>query len=203
MAETTTPQGTPPSETPPATTTTLPLVEGITPGIITIEKPPPVVEPAKAPEKYELKLSENSPLTQDALTRIESLAKEKGLTNDQAQLLVQAEENSLTSYKKKQDDDFTVVKNQWAEAVKNDKEIGGENLKQSIEFSKRVIERFAAEEFKKTLDVTGLGQHPEVVRLLARVGKAMSNDQLILPGAQGEGKKEMKDIFYGSQSTGN
>lgn len=201
MAETTTPQGTPPSETPPATTTTLPLVEGITPGIITTEKPPPVVEPAKAPEKYELKLSEKSPLDATSLARIEALAKEKGMSQEQAQLLVQAEESSIVNFQTKQNESFAATKAQWAEAVQKDKEIGGENFKQSVALSSRVVDRFATEEFKKTLDLTGLGQHPEVVRVFARIGKAMSNDQLVLPGAQGAGKKEMKDILYGPTNT--
>jgi hypothetical protein len=197
MAETTTPVSTPPSETP--VTTTPPPVETATPAITPqpVATPPPTEAAPKVPDKYELKLSDKSPLDNDALTRIAGLAKEKGLSQDQAQLLVQAEESSLTNFQTKQAEAYNQTKAQWAEAVQKDKEIGGENFKQSVALSSRVVDRFATEEFKKTLDVTGLGQHPEIVRVFARIGKAMSNDQLIMPGAQGAGKKEMKDILYG------
>ncbi len=199
MAETTTPVSTPPSETTVTTITTPLPVETATatPTPQSVATPTTTENTPKVPEKYVLKLADKSPLDAEALIRIEGLAKEKGLSQDQAQLLVQAEENSLINFQTKQTETYNQTKAQWAEAVQKDKEIGGENFKQSVALSSRVVERFATEEFKKTLDVTGLGQHPEVVRVFARIGKAMSNDQLIMPGAQGAGKKEMKDILYG------
>jgi hypothetical protein len=89
---------------------------------------------------------------------------------------------------------------QWLVDVKEDKELGGENFEKSVELAKNVVKRFGTEAFMEDLDKSGYGNHPEVVRTFARIGRAMSNDELVRPGKHSGGEKSMEDIFYSNSN---
>jgi hypothetical protein len=64
-----------------------------------------------------------------------------------------------------------------------------------------VVARFGSDSLKAELSKTGYGNHPEMVRLLTRIGKAMAPDQLVLPGTQAGGtQKSAADVLYGSST---
>ncbi len=144
-----------------------------------------------APEKYELKLPENSFLDASHMDEISSYAKEKGLSNEQAQALLDARNQSVAEVVERQS-------NQWLKETQADKEIGGDNLKQSVEHAKRAINRFGSDAFKSVLNKYGYGNHPEVVRAWAAVGRAMADGTLVVAGNQTTQKKEKSigDVFY-------
>jgi hypothetical protein len=158
------------------------------------------VAESKVPEKYELKIPEGSDLDADAVERISSFAKEKGLTNDQAQELLNREHEAVQGFKSNQMQLIETKKLQWVEQLKTDKELGGENFAKSVEESSRVIKKYFPESFQKELEKTGLGNYPDLVRGFARIGKAMANDTLVTSGAQSGGKKAMEDYFYKPES---
>lgn len=162
----------------------------------------PEAKPAKdekpvVPEKYDLKLPKDSALSDSHLEKLSSYAKEKGLSNEQAQSLLERESQAVSDYAASQQAKLQEVSNSWVEQAKNDKELGGEGFKQNAEFAKRVVTRFGTDEFKKELNKTGLGNHPELLRVFSRIGKAMSEDQLVIPGVQSGGKKSPESILYG------
>lgn len=156
----------------------------------TAEQPPK--EKTVAPEKYDLKLSEDSVLGKRALERIEAYAKEQGLSNEQAQAIVDGEAEAVAKFVDEQS-------NEWANQTKNDKEIGGEGFKKNVETAKRVIDKFGSDTLRKELNKTGYGNHPELIRLLSRIGKAMNEDELVIPGAQAGTKRSREEIFYGKE----
>lgn len=156
-------------------------------------------EPAKVvPEKYELKVPESSSINQSHLDKISEYAKQKGLSNDEAQALVDREHEVVESFKAHQQEQFTERKNQWLEEVKNDKELGGENISETAILTKRAMDHFASDALKAELDSTGYGNHPELVRMLSKIGKAMSNDNRISSGTGPKTHQSLSSKFYGS-----
>lgn len=153
----------------------------------------------KAPETYTLKAPENSPLSQAHLDEISTFAKEKKLSNEAAQMLVERESKAVASFKETQQTDFETKKTQWLEDSKNDKQFGGDKFKESAELAHRVIERYASPSLKEHLKETGLGNHPELVRFVVDLGKEMSEDKLIIPGGQTQqpAKKSAAERLYG------
>lgn len=153
------------------------------------------------PEKYDFKLPEGSQLKPDVLEKIASIAKERGFTNEQAQALVDPKLQSVISEvvtAKLQEETKHKAMTEWVNEAKNDKEIGGDAFGKSIESAKRVVQRFGTDQFRKALNETGLGNHPELVRVFARIGKAMEPHELIKPGSQpGITKKSMEETLYG------
>lgn len=158
------------------------------------------------PEKYELKISDDTVVTSEQLKKIETYAKARGFSQEEAQELLDQTDSlvkeSVSDLQAQQMAAFEEMSMQkWPEAVKADEEIAGkdgENLNESVEMAKRVVSKFGTKELLNMLDPKsaknpeglGYGNHPEVVRVFARIGRAMSEDQLIHGNAGTKPKKK-------------
>ena len=161
---------------------------------------PPAEQKPSVPEKYELKMPEGSPLEAGHLEKISAYAKGKGLSQEQAQALLERESEAVAGFAKAQKDNYEKTVDEWAKQTESDPEVGGENYKKNVELASRVIKRFGSETLIKALNDTGYGNHPELVRAFTRIGKAMSEDQLVIPGTQPAPKASIEDRFYGSKT---
>lgn len=99
------------------------------------------------------------------------LFKEANLTQDQAQKLVSAYEGSQTKARE-------AIQAKWATDAKADKEFGGAKFDASSQVAKTAMGRFASPEFVTFLNETGLGNHPEMVRMFYRIGSSIAPDKL-------------------------
>lgn len=174
-----------------------PVVE--TPKVETPEvKTPPEV---KTDVKYDLKLSEKSLLTKDDLSRIADHASKQGLTQEQAAERLSIEEESAKrghdAYEKQQQDVLDAEQKRWIEAGQADPEIGGDKYKESAELSRRVIEKFGSKELMESLDKSKLGNYPELVRMMSRIGRAMDSDKLIIGDQNNKSPKTIEERLYG------
>lgn len=155
-----------------------------------VEEKPPAAK--VVPEKYELKLAEDSVLGPRDVEKIAAYAKEQGLSQQEAQLVLEGEAERVAKDKTEQTD-------AWLVQAKADKEIGGEAFEKNTALALQVVDRYFPE-FKKELNRTGFGNHPDVIRGFARIGKMMTPDQLVLPSVTGgKEKKSREEIFYGKK----
>lgn len=150
------------------------------------------------PEKYELKAPEGVQVSAETLEKVALFAKEQGLTQDQAQKVferqIQAEADLVSAQQAKLQEEAS----KWMDQLKGDKEIGGDSLKENVEHAKRVVEKYGSDAFKETLNKTGLGNHPELVRVFARIGKQMAEDQLVMPGKEsGKAQVDPAEVLFG------
>lgn len=159
------------------------------------DKKPP--EEKKVPEKYELKLPEKTFLTQEDLGKIALIAKERGLSQEEAQGLVEERNQVVADYQSSQVAALKARSEEWVTQVEADKEIGGAEFEKNVALANRVITRYASPDFVNTLKTTGLGNHPELVRVFVKIGKAMSEDQLVSGGKPANQKPErIEDRWY-------
>ncbi|WP_164038045.1 peptidase [Serratia marcescens] len=146
-----------------------------------------------APEKYEFTPPEGQELDANALAVFEPIAKELGLSQEQAQKLVdiypQLQQQQAEAWSKQVAD--------WGEQVKADKEIGGDKFNASVGAAQRALDQFGNPELREYLNASGLGNHPALVRFCAKVGKAMAEDTFVVPN-QG-GQRSAADILYGKK----
>lgn len=115
----------------------------------------------------------------DELNLFVEKAKELGLSKEQAQAYLDdkiAERASAEANIKTQVDE---LHKKWLDTVKADPEIGGAKLTESAEMAKRAVEQFGSDALKSFLDETGLGNHPEMIRAFANIGKKLANDKFI------------------------
>ncbi len=146
-----------------------------------------------APERYELKLEENSLLGADDLERIEAVARQQGLSNEDAQAFVDKQQAEVFAIIEKR-------KEAWHKESSMDKEIGGEKFAENAELAKRAFDRVAPEGLKAEMDRTGYGNHPLVLKMFVNLGRMMANDKLVQGGAGGSTSKSAAELLYGSKT---
>jgi hypothetical protein len=127
-----------------------------------------------APEKYEFKDADK--MDSKVLEAFSESAKEANLTQEAAQKLLDKVAPALQARTQEQ---VKQVHQQWTEASTNDKEFGGEKLKENLGVARKALDQLGTPELRTFLDASGLGSHPEVIRLLWKAGKAISEDKFV------------------------
>jgi hypothetical protein len=85
--------------------------------------------------------------------------------------------------------------------VKTDKELGGTALDGNIRLAQSALTKFGTPELRAALDTTGMGNHPEVVRVFTRIGKAMAEDTFEKGSPSKNAGKSAAEILYGNPTT--
>lgn len=159
----------------------------------------------KPPAEYKLAKPEKSLLSDEAVKGIADYAKQHGLTQAQAQAQLDRESQVVSQVRQTVADEglSKMVEQQesWLTTAKEDKEFGGADLPKNMELAKRVLTKYGTPEFSAILDDPKqgrFGNHPDLVRVLVRIGRAMSDDQLVISNVQGNTKpKSVADKLYG------
>lgn len=137
---------------------------------------PKPAEPPGAPEAYEFVPPEGHVLDEGVIGKFSEVAKELNLPQDKAQKVLDVMAPAIAE---RQQAALQAMTSEWAEASKADKEFGGEKLGENLAIAKTALDKFATPEFTKLLNDTGLGNHPEVLRVFYRAGKAISADTVV------------------------
>lgn len=147
-------------------------------------KPDATKAPPTPPTDYVLTLPENSLLSAEDLAATLKEAKDAGFSKEQAEKVLTAKDQTATQtaarVKAQQDKAFADTKTAWKDAVSKDVEMGGDHLAETVALSSRAFKAVASPQLQKLADDTGLGSHPEFVRMMVKVGKLMGEDRLIL-----------------------
>lgn len=138
--------------------------------------------------KYTLTMPEGVQVDQELLDAVGSDFKELGLSHRQAQKIADKFIEVNTKRAEKQSEQFAEIITKWGEEAKKDKEIGGDKWDGTVKDAKRAINTLGTPELKKYLEVTGGGNHPEIIRLFAKVGSMIKEDSPANGGAEGAGK---------------
>jgi hypothetical protein len=132
-----------------------------------------------APEKYEFTAPEGKEYDSNLLTAFEAAAKDSNLTQETAQKLL---DKMAPAIAERQTEQVAAIRKDWFEASKSDKEFGGEKLEQNLGIAKKALDTFGSPELNQLLVSTGLGNHPEVIRMMYRAGKAIGEDTFVSGG---------------------
>ncbi|HEM8138389.1 TPA: peptidase [Providencia rettgeri] len=145
-----------------------------------------------APEKYEFTAGEGQELDKEAVAAFEPIARELGLSNEQAQKIVDVYGSTIMpQIMKQQNEAWQQQTVEWAETIKADKELGSV---ESIGNAQKAMDQFGTPELKQYLNDSGLGNHPELFRIFSKIGKAMSEDGFV--GGSGENARSSADILF-------
>ena len=195
-----------------AATPATPATTAVTPAATPAAVATPVVEAPKtaetpkvgAPEKYDFKTPDGVTLNQQALTQFADLAKSHGLSQEQAQALVDFQSNfvksEIAAYEKQMKEEEAQRPAKIMEAIAKDPELGGPNAVANAATMQRAVEAFGGAEFKKFLDAQPVEAHLAFARFALKVGKAIREDSRA--GAAGTTAAEPKrgaDILFGEK----
>ena len=129
------------------------------------------------PDTYaDFVMPEGVELDSALLTEAAPLFKELGLNQDQAQKLVDFQAKQAKASSESQVDAFNQLMNDWQGQSKNDKEFGGDKFEENVGIARSAIDKFGTPELKQLLEEHGVGNHPEVIRFMVKVGKLTAED---------------------------
>lgn len=128
------------------------------------------------------------------------VAKEMGLTQENAQKLVTLQSEHLLTVERAKQEAYEKVQKEWVEEIKADKEFGGEKFesRESINIANRPIKQYGTPELNKILEESGLGNNPHLFRLMYKIGLAMGEDSSINSDQGGQEKKSVASKLYPS-----
>jgi len=86
---------------------------------------------------------------------------------------------------------------EWRDAINNDPEIGGTHLPETTAKIAEVLDRFGTPEVRQAFDVTGAGNHPEIVRFLANIGALISEGGQV-SGSPADAPRTQAQRMFGS-----
>ena len=156
-----------------------------------------------APEEYVFTPPDGVEIDEGQIEAFGEYAYDLGLSQDQFQKLIDFEMERAQQAQSQMADAYTERVSAWAEATKADKELGGEVLDENLGLAKRAMDAFASPELAKLIDTPspenpdglGLGNHPEVIRLFYRVGKAISESDLVTGDSKVEGADSLQKMY--------
>lgn len=155
------------------------------------------------PETYDysdVELPEGMQLDEAMVEAAEPVFRELGLSQDQANKLVSMYADQMQGQAEASAEAAKQLVSGWLTTAKADKEIGLNNWKGSVGAANAVIRKFGTPELVSEVMVgQGIGNHPEMVRLLSRIGAAMGDDKLITgDNTDTGGDTPAEEVWYGS-----
>ena len=150
-------------------------------------QPAPETKPAEkaeapksdVPESYDFKAPEGQTFDGEVLKAYGEWAKDSKLSQDAAQ---KGLDKLAPVLQARQQARIAAVQAEWAESAKADKEFGGDKLPENLSIAKKALDTFGSPALRQLLEESGLGNHPEVIRLLFKAGKAVSADTFVGSG---------------------
>ena len=148
-------------------------------------------EAPKVPEAYEFNVPEGVELDKAAVDEFSAIAKELGLDQTGAQKVADV----AVKMAQRQAEAHQAQVTSWVEEVKADKEIGGDKLNENLAMAKKALDHFGTPELKDLLNMTGLGNHPAVIKAFFKAGKAISEDTFVPGAPKGASTDPAKILF--------
>jgi hypothetical protein len=140
-------------------------------------------------------LPEGVEIDKAALDAAAPVIKELGLGQEQGQKLVDA----YVEIRKQEAANYAATVAGWIDTAKKDPELGGPKWDGTVHAARTAVEKFGTPELKEYLEMTGAGNHPEVIRAFARAGAAISEDQPVVAAPAGSQKagEDVATLLYG------
>lgn len=194
------PGSTPPPATPPATP----------------PAPPPATPPAEGkkgteatpsdgpPETYMVTLPEGfKDLDKNLLERFTPIGKELKLSQASADKLVGLYADGLKQMHAQQEQAFKDTQAKWGEDLKADPVLGGAQLTATLATAQKALKQFGDDKLVAFIEAWGLGNQPDFVRMMAKVGQALGEDGFVKPASAGGGAARLTDgqVLYPTKPT--
>ena len=144
---------------------------------------------AKAPEAYaEFKAPEGFTINKAAVEAALPVFKELGLTQDQAQKLVDIQTKREAELSKSNQGEYTAIREGWRKDVlaNADLSAGGKIKPEILETMGRAIDGLGdpalAKSFRQSLDITGVGDNPAFVKAFYKLSQQLTEGRPVQGG---------------------
>lgn len=139
---------------------------------------PKDIDGKPVPEAYELKMPDGIEMDAALLAEVTPMFREAKLSPAQAQVVADAYMKTQTDAIQK----FQEQTQQWLKDAKADDEIGKADYDKNLSHAHRAFKAFGNDKAMQLFDSYGLGNHPEILRIFVRMGKAIGEGGTVLSG---------------------
>ncbi|HEY5797667.1 MAG TPA: hypothetical protein VIU82_21905 [Bosea sp. (in: a-proteobacteria)] len=146
--------------------------------------------------KYALTMPEGVEVDAELLGAVSPRFKELGLTGKQAQALTDDFIKVQQDRAAKQNETWGNTLQQWVTDAKADTDIGGDKWDGTVAASRRAVETLGTPALKEYLNASGGGNHPELIRFMAKVGSMIKEDDPARGGEAGKATRDRADVLY-------
>lgn len=136
--------------------------------------------------KYDLKMPEGVEVDQAMLDQFAPTFKELGLTTKQAQALTDKFIEAQSKQGEAQRKTWAKMTGDWVDQAKADPEIGGTKWDATVKNASGIVKRFGNDALRDYLNASGAGNHPEMIRFMAKVGAVIGEDRPAISEAPGK-----------------
>ena len=150
------------------------------------------VATVEVPDAYELSAPEGLTLDAKDVELATPVFKELGLSNEAANKLMpvaaQFAKNIADRLATEQLGQVTAWRKEQFAAAQADPEIGGAKWDESLTYAAKALDTFGATKgspFRNALDESGWGNHPEMIRMFSKIGRAVGEDTDFVRGDVG------------------
>jgi len=141
-------------------------------------------------------MPEGMTLDEAALAEATPIFKELGLTQEQAQKLIDLQAGQVQAGSQMQIDNFNQLKSDWFASAKGDSEYGGDSFDENAKVAQNAVNKYGTPELKQLLDEHGVGNHPELIRFMVRVGQTLKEDVPGTSGTASSAKADRIEVLY-------
>lgn len=180
-------------------------------------EPPKPADPPKAddPPAYSLALPKDSGLDPAVIEKTAAISRELGLSQEHAQKTLDFVSQQASDAAKAATDAtiqsyapggaaWEAQQTEWKTAALADPDLGAgkpEALAANVLLAKQVVAKFGGADTPEFFEKSGLGSNPTALKLLANIGKAMSEDQLVIPSAATPAKSAAEKLYDNTPAT--
>ena len=148
--------------------------------LVTEPAPEPTPQPAGAPEEYgDFAFPEGVGPDTEMLGEVTPVFKELGLSQEQAQKLVDFDVKYRVAHHEKAQQEFQQARKEWVTQIKSDAELGGAAFNTTVKNAGKAVKQFGDAELQDLLNKTGLGDHPSFVRAFSKIGALLGEDTTV------------------------
>jgi hypothetical protein len=152
-----------------------------------------------APEAYaEFSVPDGMEVDQEAVKEFEPLLKDVGASQDQAQQFIDLQVKVSQNLVQRQHDAWAETQSEWKDASQVDEEYGKGKYDESISIARRAMREIGGPALFKALEDTGMGNHPEFIRVFYRMGKAIGEDNIDFGTINQGNSKTLAERMYPS-----
>lgn len=122
--------------------------------------------------------------------------------NDRANALIELQAETIRQASERISEAWTQQRKAWVEEVKADPEIGGDKLEPTMGKISKLLNEFGDPNLREQVfDITGAGDHPLMIKFLAKVADALSEGTPVSGDAGGD-KLTLAERMYPSMKKG-
>lgn len=143
-------------------------------------------DPKAVPEKYEFTAPEGYTVDEKLIEEATPILKELGLTNEQGQKLIDIWNKHSIEAAEGPYKQYQTMRDGWRNEVAKSADLGDGKDNISAETQKNINKVFESigdakvvEKFKTALDLTGAGDHPDLVRAFNALGKVLGEGTVV------------------------